>query len=161
MNYPDLKSYTVGEPPQQNLIKIVGWLTKDQLFAKGKVDTQVLDRLWEFCKQPLGQGIRKNACQLCPPGTPILVEYNGEQQDLSRWRLLLLCNDQAAYLAPHVIFHYITAHQYLPPQEFLDVIMSMPLPTPNPQAYFDAIEPYYANLADIEKIYADIAEQSE
>lgn len=158
MHYPDLKSYTVGEQPNQNIIKIVGWLSKNHAFAKGKVEVELLDRLWQFCKQPLGQGIRQNACQLCPHGTPTLEEYNGEQQDMSGWRLLLICNDQVAYLAPHVIFHYIVAHQYLPPPEFLEAVMIMPVPTPDPQAYFEAIEPYYVNLPGIEAIYLEIAE---
>ena len=90
----------------------------------------------------------------------MVVEHNGETQDFNSWCLLLICSDQAAYLAPHVIFHYIVAHQYLPPQEFLAAVNKMPLPTTEPQSYFDKLERYHANLADIERLYLEIAENT-
>ena len=157
MNYPDLKAYPIGQKPDQKIIKVVGWINKTDPFPKGSVPKPILDKLWEFCKQPMGHGLKKDACQLCTLGSDSLVEYNGEQQAFDSWRLLLVANDTTLYLSPHVIFHYIVKHHYLPPQEFLDVALEMPSPASDPQAYSDTLEQYFMYLEDIEKLYIEIA----
>ena len=58
-HYPDLKTYTLGEPPHQKIVKVVGWLNKEKFFTRGIVPAPILNRLWEFCKQPMGQGLPK------------------------------------------------------------------------------------------------------
>lgn len=42
------------------------------------------------------------------------------------------------YAAPNLIFHYVEAHDYLPPQEFMDALFAGPLPPNN--IYFEHLK---------------------
>lgn len=156
-NYPDLKTYVFGEGPAQKRVKLVGGLDKDQSFPTGTVPETILDRLWELCKQPMGPGLWKHAYQLCPTEATSVINYKGEQQEFGRWQIVLVCQEQTMYVAPHIIFHSIMVHHYLPPQEFLDAVLTMPLPTADNQAYMATLEPFHVYLSDIEALYVEIA----
>ncbi len=80
-------------------------------------------------------------CQFCKESKTILIEPNGLQYYSGKNPLLLGTNEiyipslkkkefKEFYVLPTMVYHYITAHQYKPPQEFLDALEAFDLNQP-------------------------------
>jgi hypothetical protein len=111
-------------------VHFVGWLDNTHPFTTGEVSSEffkVLQRHIEEAWQPvLFAGWHD--CELCT-ANPYASSF-----------LLFIPAGKILYFAPISIDHYITEHQYQPPQPFVDAVVASPQQvTP---AYFDAIEPF-------------------
>jgi hypothetical protein len=94
----------------------IGWLDKDHSYPKGEAPGAFAERLSIFCKNPplkyatLGW----HDCEFC-----------GAALEGAEIRLL---HEQRIFAAPAGIYHYVDAHQYKPPDEFIESVMRSPLP---------------------------------
>ena len=93
----------------------VGWLEKGYSFDVGTTPWKFrwkLRRLAKDIKNPMW-GFHE--CDLCagPGGKP---KGNGE--------IHVIGSDGLMYVAPELIVHYIAAHNYRPPQKFIDAVMT-------------------------------------
>ena len=111
MEFPDLSSYTYRE----SLIpmRTVGWLGpklglqgdgSQQL--EGSAKTRLDEASWGLVSMTLGW----HDCDFCPAGARF--QGNGEYRYYTR--------RGEVYIAPMMILHYVDAHGYCPPAEFLD-----------------------------------------
>lgn len=75
-------------------------------------------------------------CPFCPAGHSLielepnnLCFYSGEKSTVLGRREIAIpsVNKNIAYHAPTLIYHYISEHHYLPPQEFLDALAAFRL----------------------------------
>jgi hypothetical protein len=41
---------------------------------------------------------------------------------------LAVASESVLYIAPELVLHYVRAHSYLPPEEFVQAVLSAPLP---------------------------------
>lgn len=123
--YPDLSPYNYSHYCEKELN--VGWLEKGQPFSVGEVPEGFLERLKWFSEEPFPVfAAGAHFCEFC------------EDRDAkSSCELRIVGEDDAVYATPYLIVHYIEAHKYLPPQEFIDAVMNGP--RPGQDKYTDAV----------------------
>ena len=144
--FNDLSVYTyfASEKPWP-LQNNVGWLGPGQSFPTAKPSESVLDLVWKFCKVRVNPMRGIHPCHLCPrgeshipPSESHLSERNGEHLILGSAEIRSFSNRGAIFAAPNLIYHYIAAHHYRPPDEFVDSLSEGPCP-PDPE-YFLRLE---------------------
>lgn len=130
MFIPDLSEPDADDPARRHLF--VGWLDGAHPFTRGDVDSHFLDRLWAFADlaaasaDALDWGARGgfHTCEICDT-----YAATGE---------FGVAGDEALYVAPTMVAHYVEKHGYSPPGEFVDAVMRCPLPgTPQYAAIVD------------------------
>jgi hypothetical protein len=127
--YPDLGTETmVTEGPH---VRAVGWLSSAHDFPTSDVPLEVLERVrelcqrWQDCLEPLSFGRFRglHTCELC--------HYFKAYGNIG------VPAGDLLYVAPEMLAHYIEAHRYAPPAEFVAALLASPLPgTPE---YHDAV----------------------
>jgi hypothetical protein len=104
----------------------VGWLERGHPVPPGDVDETSIARLGELCansKVAITRG--RYRCQLpdCPaPERFADVELHGVAVPLGSAEIWVPGRDSVWYAAPDLVYHYVTAHGYRPPDEFLAAI---------------------------------------
>lgn len=96
----------------------VGWLGKGQPYTTGKVPPMLVPALRAVLASRIRPSnvphpTRFHRCDLC--AEPVY----GQQR-------LFVPSKKAAYVAPELICHYIEAHGYAPPQEFIAAVLACP-----------------------------------
>jgi len=135
MYYPDLTPYDYGTTEYEDALNI-GWLEKGHEFPTGDFP----EKFWVVKKLESMEIKNKyrgwHGCEFCYPDdeytpnrfnpevirnpnfVPPQREYhngNGEY---------IVQGNGKTYAAPTLIIHYITAHNYIPPQEFIDAVIN-------------------------------------
>ena len=119
--------------------KNVGWLDPAYPFPTAPPDPAFLAKLWEFCKVSVHQTRGWHLCPFCPAAESIIrAERNGEHLRLgtSEIRVFSL-DDRTPYAAPTLIYHYVEAHLYAPPEEFVRAVLEGA--SPNDRKYLEAL----------------------
>lgn len=154
-------SYCQDNPPET---KNVGWLRRDHVFETAPPLEETLDLLWNFCKVRVMETRGIHQCDLCSPPSTVSAIRSGVALLLGsaeirvfskggffplRQRLrdeestgLLLLRKSAVpfsvYAAPNLIYHYVQAHRYKPPDEFLSALRDGP--RTNDEKYFQFLK---------------------
>ncbi len=114
--FPDLSPYGYAGPKDGALN--VGWLSSEHPIFTGDVPEGFLDRLRDLCQnQKVNLCRGSHRCEFCPP-RPLHrdpnIDGNGE---------IRVTRNGITYAAPVLIAHYVEAHRYLPPQDFILAVM--------------------------------------
>lgn len=152
MHYPDLKSYYMYDDTFPNMIN-VGWLDTSAAYPKGKVDQYLVDKIRYLTllareqdmfhyTHPSGivvhSGLVRGPIFKCPYcGEKIgLFDENdrsdnpeGIQLGLNTMEIPSIDGD-FIYIFPTLLYHYITEHDYQPPNEFLAALEAFDLTKP-------------------------------
>lgn len=108
----------------------VGWLDGKMSYSHGAVDVDLTEKLLALCKWPVNQYFGWHDCPFCQECPVRIADLEGEFC-LGDGEIRVPRNDgKVVYAAPNLIYHYVTAHQYLPPAEFLDSLRDLPLRHP-------------------------------
>lgn len=104
------------EGPAWDALIRIGWLRWGDDYPTGAIDPAAYAKLVELCRNPwmpmVSGGFHQ--CELC-------------QFEPARMKdELYLPGQGVVYLAPIGIAHYISAHWYLPPPDFLEAVMACP-----------------------------------
>jgi hypothetical protein len=114
--FPDLSTECSAD--EGACIRAIGWLSSAHDFPKGEVPPQFLEKLREHLKDPWQTvafwGYHK--CDLCPP------HVNAACGKDNLW----IPGNGVVYVAPAMVLHYIEAHQYKPPDEFIAAVLECP-----------------------------------
>ena len=139
MYFADLTPYTYGYlgPPQKHVLN-VGWLSFGHPFTTGELSGSFVPTLRRLISSPVfiplvtAMGFHK--CEFCSaPGAeePVGVWRLGNPGPASSLRgamgngeLWVSSAGSLVYVAPVLIAHYVEAHAYLPPQEFIDAVVA-------------------------------------
>jgi len=62
-------------------------------------------------------------CEFCDAKFPIMVESKGERCVLGHGEIHVQATDGTIFAAPTLVVHYVEAHRYEPPAEFMDAVM--------------------------------------
>jgi hypothetical protein len=119
--YADMTPYEYFDEP--NTVNI-GWLDPPHPFPTGDVTLDFLDRLFALCQLPVKKTRGYHQCQLCTkPEYPIRVRRGQHDLCLGSAEIRVTTADGKRYAAPDLIYHYVTAHNYKPPGEFIRAVM--------------------------------------
>jgi hypothetical protein len=96
----------------------IGWLDASFPFAQGDVPPTVLRTLQNLCDKPLHLHRGFHECQFCPraPSTKeVTCRGNGQ--------IRIEGEGGVIFVAPTMIYHYVSAHHYLPPAAFIAAVL--------------------------------------
>lgn len=91
----------------------VGWLDSSQLFCTGTTTSEFRDKLKILCQNPILLHRGFHVCQFCRKATG-----NGQIRVANSY-------NNRIYAAPALIHHYVVAHHYLPPDEFVHAVVDI------------------------------------
>jgi len=130
-------SYHSGMFYRPNTLSI-GWLALGQSFTTKLPSEELLALTWSFCKISVAQmrGIHK--CEFCSTDDWFIAERNGERLLLGTSETRVFSPNGIVYAAPTLIYHYISVHNYCPPEEFLVAMKEGPQPFS--QEYIEQLE---------------------
>jgi hypothetical protein len=124
MYFRDLQPYRYGLPVELPAVVTVGWLSSSNAFPIGEVSQDVLDGIKHLLSANRINKMRGyHLCEFCPHPEPITVELLEGPLILGSAEIWIASNDiSRIYAAPDLIYHYVSAHHYLPPGEFLAAV---------------------------------------
>jgi hypothetical protein len=104
----------------------VGWLRRNRPYEKGNVPPGFLTQLLAFCHEPWTVCARPVAerCPLCGEHVPPIMD--GDLPVVLGAAEIRVIGETEIYAAPTLIVHYVTAHDYAPPREFITAVMAGP-----------------------------------
>lgn len=107
----DLSPYHYTCPTGLPGTRSIGWLDRCEPFPTGRVEKQVLEAIHRLAASPVHLMRGTHACDFCPSSAS--AAGNGE--------LWVRGANGPIYVAPALLPHYVEAHGYLPPAEFLEL----------------------------------------
>jgi hypothetical protein len=114
MYWPDLSR--LGDrndlPPNY---RAVGWLCRYFPFSKGPTSTVFRQRLQDLCWSPSRLTRGCHQCEFCSGQAAV---GNGE--------IDVRGHDRKIYVAPAMVIHYVEAHEYCPPDVFIQAVERLP-----------------------------------
>ena len=126
MYFLDLTPYEYrGTEPQANVLN-VGWLSAAHPVPSGAPDERLIAALRRLVASPVNLYRGSHLCEFCPRpptklspgGIPMLDPLPGTT---GNGEIRVTAASGTTYVAPVLIIHYVLAHGYLPPQEFVNV----------------------------------------
>jgi hypothetical protein len=121
---PDMSEYNYHPEFERPGTKAIGWLVLGHAFPSGPVDENVLDVLWEFCKISVAQTRGLHACPWCGSNWGNEAQKGAESLLLGSAEIRVFSEQIQIYAAPTLIYHRVAAHQYRPPEEFLNALLN-------------------------------------
>lgn len=108
----DLSPYTYGnrEPARADVVN-VGWLSIKEPFPTGAVPAKAVAILAALVTAPVNRYRGFHCCEFCSSR----ASSNGEIRVVYKGR---------TYVAPQLIHHYVTAHDYRPPDVFIEALVA-------------------------------------
>lgn len=102
----------------------IGWLDNRNPFHKGKIDEFFLDKLFNICLKRIKRTRGYHPCPFCKSGFGLKAERNGQTIILGSAEIRVKGLNGKIYAAPNLIYHYVEAHNYSPPEEFINAVLS-------------------------------------
>lgn len=127
--YADLTQYEYYARASNPATLNIGWLDASHIYAMGSVSDTCLERLWAYCREPVIQSKGFHLCELCrEPEWPCLAQRGDEGLKLGSAEIRVPSKGGKVYAAPDFIYHYMVKHNYKPPDEFIEAVLSGPSP---------------------------------
>jgi hypothetical protein len=127
--FTDLTTYTYGAADSSDVsARNIGWLASGVNFQTAPPDPQFVERLWRFCKISVGQTRGLHVCEMCGSRESNAVRRNEEELLLGSAEIRVVGIQGQLYAAPNLIYHYVVVHNYSPPAEFVDAVLTGPCP---------------------------------
>lgn len=106
----------------------VGWLQRGQDYDTGPVPEEFPEALLAFCFDRYTVCARPNTfpCPLCQERVDPLTR-DGQTMHTGTAEIRVLGEDDI-FASPTLIYHYVTAHQYRPPDVFVRAVLHGPPP---------------------------------
>jgi hypothetical protein len=129
MYFRDLTPYQNCQGQQKYVYLNVGWLCVAHPFATGECPIGFLRRLQRLAASPVNLSRGIHLCDLCPD-PPESVTANGLRKvdplpgSAGNGEIYVPGRDNVVYVAPALVAHYVQAHYYLPPAEFIHALMA-------------------------------------
>ncbi|MEU0559561.1 hypothetical protein [Dactylosporangium sp. NPDC006015] len=101
----------------------VGWLDASHPFDRGPGPDWFAGALLDVIGDPcvnLSRG--GHDCEFCPPGTDIITDPRLGRGWLAVDEIRVPAGPGVMFAAPSLVWHYVTAHDYRPPAEFVEAV---------------------------------------
>ena len=125
MYFQDLTSYSYHHLGVFENTVNIGWLDSAQPYQFGQLLDEFRDKLWSFLQFKLVRLRGFHICNLCSDqaSTILTVSKGDEILKLGDAEIRVLGMDGKIYAAPNLIYHYVTVHEYKPPDEFVQAVL--------------------------------------
>ncbi|HHU39597.1 MAG TPA: hypothetical protein GXZ45_10000 [Propionibacterium sp.] len=119
--------------PWQRDTLAFGWLDREHAFRQGACPPQVVAHLEQAARNPVDRTRGYHACLFCPPrevpadqpwammGPTPYETGTGDVLQLGSASIEVEAGGQR-WVAPNLVLHYITEHDYLPPDEVVHAL---------------------------------------
>lgn len=112
--FEDLTPYTYFDPEREAPGTVnIGWLDAAHLFPTGPTSDEFQDKLGRLCELRVQQTRGSHPCELC----------SGRDRPVSSSEMRV-AGSRRVYAAPSLVHHYVAAHGYRPPEEFIEAVMA-------------------------------------
>jgi hypothetical protein len=130
--FKDLTRYEYSKDPCKRAGKLynVGWLERCATYPTGVVAPELTDKLLALCKFPMNRYRGWHGCHFCREYPVRIADSEGEFSLGDGEIRVPAADGTLPYVAPNLVYHYVVAHQYLPPDVFLDALRALSLPNP-------------------------------
>jgi hypothetical protein len=126
----------------------IGWLSIGFPFSTGETSQTFKEILLEHCSGDLVHIARGlHVCELCYPSESQWFDEHrfkpsreNIEQTCAGTGEIRLIGKTAIYAAPTLIYHYVTKHNYKPPEEFIEAILNGP--RPNSESHRELLAKY-------------------
>lgn len=134
--FEDLTAYAYLQRGEFTPSVNVGWLDGDRPYPRGPVPDKFIARLRRFCRVRVHESGERYMCNLarCPGLAANARSGDAIACDLGTAEIRVFGRDGITYAAPDLILHYVSEHEYSPPDEFIAAVMRGPRPTSNKYA---------------------------
>jgi hypothetical protein len=155
MYYSDLLQYTYKLSKPIPALLNVGWLDNVKNFSKGEVPSVFSEKLKSLI---IGSAVFDahfnrirgiHPCGLCGEQHMTVIS-EGREEILGMSEVLVPSQQIGAYYAsPSLIYHYVTEHNYLPPEEYINAVLAVDIT----QLYFaeDIFDDLLMNRSGLEQ----------
>jgi hypothetical protein len=113
-------------------LRAVGWLSRGHPYQTGSVPRALFDKLCQLLRQPWTpvSFMGYHECEFCRftggASTSVTIDSSPFVVPGQSCANLFVPGERLIYVAPESIVHYIDAHGYRPPDEFVDAVMRCP-----------------------------------
>ena len=129
--FPDLTPFAYDQRAELDpKVLNVGWLSSEEDFPRGPVPELFTATLVRLAQSPINLYKGSHSCEFCPG--PVFKKTESGRVSMERipgtggnGEIHVPGLNGITYIAPALIDHYVTVHQYLPPQEFVDAVLHM------------------------------------
>src|SRR5262249_44600355 len=112
--FEDLTPYTYFHPEEEQPGTVnVGWLDRRHPFPTGETSAEFRDRLQRLCRRRLKR---------TPGGHP--RAFCKGRDKLHSSAEIRVAGNRRVYAAPELVHHYVVAHDYRPPDEFIAAVLA-------------------------------------
>lgn len=126
-HFEDLSDWPLAGMPIGTL-KAVGWLELGAPYPIGSVSERFFEALVRLLVEPWQPAVAagRHPCTSCKfSGGPTGLTYKGTTILLGASNVYVP-GDGVIYVAPSLVAHYVDAHEYQPPAEFIDAVLRCP-----------------------------------
>ncbi|XXY17052.1 hypothetical protein WME88_53360 [Sorangium sp. So ce216] len=109
-------------------LRAIGWLERGRPYAHGDVDEHFFESLVQLLVHPWQPAATagRHSCSLCRfIGGPGGITYKDTTITLGSANVFVPGNG-VIYVAPSLVVHYVDAHDYQPPSEFVEAVLRCP-----------------------------------
>lgn len=112
--FEDLTAYMYFHPEEETPGTVnIGWLTPDRPFPTGPTSEAFRSKLGRLCERRVKQTRGHYSCAFC----------TGRERPTSSSEMRVAARDRV-YAAPSMVHHYVVAHDYRPPDEFIAAVLA-------------------------------------
>jgi hypothetical protein len=112
--FEDLTPYTYLYPEEELPGTVnIGWLDRARPFPIGATSEDFRAKLGQLCQRPLKQTRGFHLCYFC----------KGRDRPASSSEMRVAGGGKV-YAAPSLVHHYVVAHSYRPPDEFIAAVLA-------------------------------------
>ena len=126
--FRDLSQFTDFSRPEVQGALNIGWLSPFRYCPIGPTTRDFRRNLFELCARPQLQTRGNHPCLLglckfTPRLFGITASLNGHGLSLGSG-VIIVRGAAHTYVAPDLIYHYVTRHWYRPPKGFIDAVLT-------------------------------------
>ncbi|MDY7091647.1 MAG: hypothetical protein SX243_01610 [Acidobacteriota bacterium] len=111
-------TYTAGE--EESGVLNVGWLGEERPYPTGQTFPEFHQALEEICARPILLHRGFHDCEFCPQDSNV----NPPWSTIGNGQIRVLGQNGVWYSAPTMVHHYVTKHNYKPPEEFVEAVLN-------------------------------------
>lgn len=124
--FTDLSDYSFSHTNEKMIN--VGWLGRGEAFETGGIDEGIWDELVRLASDPVNVMRGLHDCEFCDMESPVRVlsGYSTRRfASLGTGEIRVRGEGDRYYAAPTLILHYISPHNYLPPEDFIRAVRAL------------------------------------